>query len=262
MKIDFLKYQGAGNDFVMIDNRNLFFPKEDKGLIHQLCDRKFGIGADGLILLENHEKFDFKMVYFNADGSESTMCGNGGRCIVALAKELQIIESKACFSAIDGIHEAEILENGWVKLGMIDVHQIETLSPNEFFLNTGSPHYVKVVDEMPVSIVEEARKVRYNERFSKEGVNVNFILIEGEKVHIRTYERGVEDETLACGTGSVAAAMVASIFENKQKFDIQTLGGELAVAFKSNYTHVFLEGPALKVFDGQIDVDKELKIKA
>lgn len=253
MEIQFYKYQGAGNDFVMVDNRDLFFPKENKGLIHHLCDRKFGIGADGLILLENQVGFDFKMVYFNADGSESTMCGNGGRCIVAFAKELLLIDKNTRFVAIDGLHEAEILENGWVKLGMIDVANIETLSAKEFFLNTGSPHYVKVVDDMPANIVEEARKVRYSERFSKEGVNVNFIQIDGDKVHIRTYERGVEDETLACGTGSVAAAMVASIFENKQKFDIITLGGDLAVAFEANFSHVYLEGPAIMVFKGVLD---------
>ena len=250
MSIAFSKYQGAGNDFVMIDNRDLQFPKQDKALINKMCDRRFGIGADGLILLENEAGFDFRMVYFNADGSESTMCGNGGRCIVAFARQLGVIEDKARFNAIDGVHLAEVMKDGEVSLGMIDVNEIEQIDEKAYFLFTGSPHYVRVVDRFPIDFVDQAKAIRHNERFNKEGVNVNFIIINGEKVQIRTFERGVEDETLACGTGSVAAAIVAHTVNQLSSYKVKTQGGDLKVTFKGRYKDVLLQGPALLTYKG------------
>ena len=251
MEIAFTKYQGAGNDFVIIDNRDLKFPKNDTALILKMCDRRFGIGADGLILLENEKDFDFRMVYFNADGNQSSMCGNGGRCIVAFAKKLGIILSTTSFIAIDGPHHAEIFEDGQVALGMIDVNHVEEVQTNHFFLNTGSPHYVVVVKEMPNDLIAEAQKIRNSARFKKEGVNVNFVTLgEENQIQIRTYERGVEDETLACGTGAVAAAIVASKFVNANQLLIDTQGGRLEVSFEDSYKNVLLHGPAFKAFSG------------
>lgn len=254
MKLLFSKYQGAGNDFVMIDNRKEDFPKDDPVLIAKLCDRRFGIGADGLILLENDKEIDFRMVYFNADGKESTMCGNGGRCIVSFAQQLGLIGNETTFSAIDGLHHAVVQEDGRVALGMKDVESIEQVSKNEYVLDTGSPHYVIVVDEMPEDILKQAHAIRYNERFKKEGINVNFIVIKEDKIHIRTYERGVENETLACGTGAVAAAVVASQLTERNGFQIQTQGGLLEVCFSKNFQQVVLKGKATFVFEGSIQI--------
>lgn len=250
MEINFLKYQGAGNDFVMIDNRAETFPKDDILLIAKMCDRRFGIGADGLILLEHKDGFDFRMVYYNADGRESSMCGNGGRCITAFAKYLGVIQKKANFLAIDGPHIATVLENGNISLGMQDVEEIEKIQEGHFLLNTGSPHYVIVVDVMPEDIVTRAKEIRYNKRFKDLGVNVNFMVLHDEGLQIRTYERGVEDETLACGTGSVAAAIIASRYQHADKHKVITKGGVLYVSFKDSFTQVFLEGPATFVYSG------------
>ncbi|MFT4968768.1 MAG: diaminopimelate epimerase [Chitinophagales bacterium] len=255
MHLEFFKYQGAGNDFVMIDNRQTGFPKENQSLIERLCDRRYGVGADGLILLENADGADFKMVYFNADGRESSMCGNGGRCIVAFAKQLGIIQSQANFIAIDGLHRAEIKKGGRVALGMNDVNEIEGLGNNHFVLDTGSPHYVVVGNEMPDEFVDAARAIRYNERFKEEGINVNFITVSKDEVKIRTYERGVEDETLACGTGAVAAAMVATKFSPGTRYKIQTQGGMLEVSFSSSLNNIILEGDAVLVFSGSQEID-------
>ena len=255
MNIEFTKYQGAGNDFVMIDNRKEDFPKDDPVLIAKLCDRRFGIGADGLILLENDKEIDFRMVYFNADGKESTMCGNGGRCIVSFAQQLGLIGNETTFSAIDGLHHAVVQEDGRVALGMKDVESLEQVSKNEYVLDTGSPHYVIVVDEMPEDILKQAHAIRYNERFKKEGINVNFIVIKENQIHIRTYERGVENETLACGTGAVAAAIVASNYQNKMIFEIKTRGGYLSVEIsnlknQNLYSKIILTGEAKPIFSG------------
>ena len=253
MNIEFTKYQGAGNDFVMIDNRKEDFPKDDPVLIAKLCDRRFGIGADGLILLENDKEIDFRMVYFNADGKESTMCGNGGRCIVSFAQQLGLIGNETTFSAIDGLHHAVVREDGRVALGMKDVESIEQVSKNEYVLDTGSPHYVIVVDEMPEDILKQAHAIRYNERFKKEGINVNFIVIKEDQIHIRTYERGVENETLACGTGAVAAAIVASNYQNKMIFEIETRGDCLRVEIlnlQNLYSKIILTGEAKPIFSG------------
>lgn len=252
----FCKYHGAGNDFVMIDNRKNTFPKQQK-VIATLCNRHFGIGADGLILLENDTATDFRMVYYNADGNESTMCGNGGRCVVQFAHDLKIIKSNTTFIAIDGIHSAEIIGNQ-VKLQMIDVEKITTQNQN-YILNTGSPHYVQWVKNLSdFPVVANAKKIRYNATFAQEGINVNFAeIIDENTVFVRTYERGVEDETLACGTGVTAVAI--SIAHKKNIPDgtthIQTLGGNLSVSWHKQgaiYTHIFLQGEAKFVFKGKI----------
>ncbi|HUM52782.1 MAG TPA: diaminopimelate epimerase [Chitinophagales bacterium] len=258
MKIHFYKYQGTGNDFILIDNRSLLFPKENTKLIHSLCDRRFGIGADGLMLLENVTAYDFKMVYYNADGNESTMCGNGGRCIASFAGLLNIVQENGKFIAIDGEHDFEIAD-AVVKLKMINVSTIRQ-EINNYILFTGSPHYVSFRNAIDtLEIVEEARKIRYNDEFAKEGINVNFVEEKDDKIYMRTYERGVEGETLSCGTGTVAVAL--SIAEKHQlsqgKIEIQTPGGILFVSFEKQgtiFTNIWLEGAAQKVFEGDIEI--------
>ena len=259
MIITFSKYQGAGNDFVIIDNRNDFFPKKNNSLIASLCDRHFGIGADGLILLEKDLNTDFNMVYYNADGNESSMCGNGGRCIVAFARELQLINSETTFSAIDGIHYAKI--NGkTVSLEMIDVDTIEIL-PNAVFTNTGSPHHVELVEDLShFPVFEKGREIR-NNVYGKDGSNINFVQqIDNDTFRIRTYERGVENETLACGTGVAAAAIAMHRIKKTSVSSITLLteGGELQVTFDcidGIYKNIILSGPAEFVFQGSIDVE-------
>lgn len=259
MNLHFYKYQGTGNDFVMIDNRTLFFPKDDVNQIKKLCDRRFGIGADGLILLEPSEKEDFTMVYYNADGNEGSMCGNGGRCLVAFAKQLGVIENETTFDAVDGLHYATV-DNGIVSLKMIDVNEINT-SDSEAFLNTGSPHHIRFCEDVSVIDVKNTgSKIRYGAPYFDEGTNVNFAEQVSENAFkVRTYERGVEDETLACGTGVTAVAIAAN---NSKKtlgntIQLEVLGGDLEVSFdveESNYTNVFLKGPAKFVFEGTIEI--------
>ncbi|MFW6101370.1 MAG: diaminopimelate epimerase, partial [Bacteroidota bacterium] len=205
----FHKYHGAGNDFIIINNRQGVFPP-DKNVIKRLCRRRFGIGADGLMFLETSAEADFYMRYFNSDGNESTMCGNGGRCIVSFAYDQGLIDKKTRFLASDGPHEAVIRDDNLVALKMQDVERVKTLGEH-YFVDTGSPHYVRFVDDPEqVNVYEEGRKIRYNSQFSETGVNVNFVsLEEGDQIAIRTYERGVENETLACGTGAVASAISA-----------------------------------------------------
>lgn len=259
MKIHFYKYQGTGNDFVMIDNRDLHFPKVDTQLIHKLCDRRFGVGADGLILLENAKDADFNMVYFNADGTESTMCGNGGRCLVAFANQLGVIDSKATFNAVDGLHHASI-NNGIVSLQMIDVNKVET-HDNYFFLDTGSPHHVEIVNDVKqVDVKTKGAAIRNGAPYFDEGTNVNFAeIVDDHSIKVRTYERGVEDETLSCGTGVTAAAIAtynAGIIK-ENIIDIEALGGKLSVSFEKEndtYKNVFLTGPATFVFQATIEI--------
>lgn len=262
MQFNFFKYQGTGNDFVLIDNRDLIFPKENTRLIKNICDRRFGIGADGLMLLENEKEVDFKMVYYNSDGNESTMCGNGGRCISAFAKKLGIVSNNGIFEAIDGKHEFIIDPlNEDVILKMIDVNEIQSEN-DDYILFTGSPHYVSFRKEIDkIEIVNEARKIRYNERYAKEGINVNFAEIKHDKVYMRTYERGVEDETLSCGTGTVAVALSVAVKSNKEAdhIEILTPGGNLAVSFTKEggkFTNVWLHGPAKLVFEGTINIEQ------
>jgi diaminopimelate epimerase len=251
----FYKYQGTGNDFVMIDNReSAYLPTTEQNRL--LCDRKFGVGADGLICLQPSEAYDFEMLYFNADGNESTMCGNGGRCLVAFAKQLGIIQDKAIFNAIDGLHEATIDENNWVELKMVNVHHIE-VNDSYFILNTGSPHYVKFVEDVSqIDVYQAGKAIRYNERFQQEGINVNFVAIKGDVIDVVTYERGVEDETLSCGTGVTAAAIAFSYMKHGvSNVPIQTKGGKLAVKFtktERGFENIWLCGPATYVFEGKI----------
>lgn len=259
MKIVFNKYQGTGNDFVMIDNRQEFFPKNDTKLIEKLCDRRFGIGADGLILLENDNETDFKMVYYNSDGNESSMCGNGGRCLVAFAKRLNVIDNKTTFVATDGLHHATILENGIVSLQMKDVDEVK-IESDYIFLNTGSPHHVMMVDDLEnYDVKTNGARIRYSDLYSKAGSNVNFVSKLSENhFRLRTYERGVEDETLACGTGAtaVAIAMYAIHKTNSNHLKIDVEGGKLEVSFEEKdkqYSNVFLNGPATFVFEGTIE---------
>ncbi len=256
MTLTFYKYQGTGNDFVIIDNRDLHFPKRDTKLVAFLCDRRFGIGADGLILLENDPELDFKMVYYNADGNPSTMCGNGGRCLVAFAKFLGIIDKKTSFNAVDGLHTA-VIKDGLVSLQMTDVSEVK-VKPNSFFLDTGSPHHVQLVSDLKdFEVVKEGAKLRYG-IYGASGSNINFVEQQTENTFaVRTYERGVENETLSCGTGvtAVAIAMHSSGKTTQSEITINTAGGELKVDFENRggYENVNLTGPAELVFKGEIE---------
>lgn len=252
----FYKYQGTGNDFIIMDDRSNIF----KGDVKNLCDRRFGIGADGLMLLKNHRDYDFEMVYYNSDGNISSMCGNGGRCIVAFAKYLKIIDNDTRFLAIDGEHSAQIDNKGLVSLGMQAVTEIKK-DGDAFVLNTGSPHYVlhkQFIEE--IDLIEEAKAIRYNDIYSKEGINVNFIELKNHVIHIRTYERGVENETLSCGTGVTAAAISSHIHLKEENGDflkpIRSQGGDLEVSFhyhkEEGYSNIILTGPAELVFEGEV----------
>ncbi|EGV42403.1 diaminopimelate epimerase [Bizionia argentinensis JUB59] len=253
----FYKYQGTGNDFVIIDNRQLIFDKKDTKRIKLLCDRRFGIGADGLILLENHDTLDFNMVYFNADGNQSSMCGNGGRCIVAFASFLDIIKHKSRFMAVDGEHNA-IIEGDLIKLQMQDVSEIN-IYDTHVFLNTGSPHHVQLESDLKLlDIKGDGAKIRYGEPYNEAGTNVNFVTKNSDNnFTVRTYERGVEDETLSCGTGvtAVALAMNAVGETEKNLITLEVEGGKLQVSFDKNdskYHNIWLIGPATQVFKGEI----------
>jgi diaminopimelate epimerase len=258
MKHIFYKYQGTGNDFVIIDNRNQIFDKNNTKFIEQICNRHFGVGADGLILLENHHTADFTMIYFNADGNKSSMCGNGARCMVAFAKYLDIIENEATFEAIDGMHHA-FIEDGIVKLQMQDVSNLQT--HNDYvYLDTGSPHHIEFNDNLKqLNVKHEGEKIRYSESYNESGTNVNFVeRINDEIFAVRTYERGVEDETLSCGTGVTAVALAMRYIGETEKnlLTIKTQGGDLQVAFKKDgnvFKDVWLIGPTKLVFKGEIE---------
>lgn len=261
MQLPFFKYQGTGNDFVMVDNRRQVLSKNNTNLIKQLCDRKFGIGADGLILLEeaDNDLDDFKMVYFNADGRESSMCGNGGRCIVAFAKQLGIIKDKAAFSAIDGFHEATV-QNELIGLKMTDVDKVEEKG-DAVFVNTGSPHHIIFVDDVAsIDVKKEGALIRNSAEYENiGGTNVNFVgYIDKGTFKIRTFERGVEDETLSCGTGAtaVALAVYATGRAEVRTIHLETPGGVLAVSFEKEaegFKNIWLTGPAKMVFKGSIE---------
>lgn len=257
MAINFYKYQGTGNDFVVIDNRSNKFNKNDTKLIAHLCDRRFGIGADGLMLLENDKIADFRMVYYNADGNESTMCGNGGRCIVAFAKFLTIFDNETTFIAVDGLHKA-VINGDVVTLQMIDVKEINEFD-DHLFLNTGSPHHVQLVNGLKTFDVKgEGAKLCYGNLYGKTGSNINFVTkVNDCSFSVRTYERGVDDETLACGTGVTAVAL-AMHYSSQTKNNVITLhveGGELEVSFSELdgcYSNIWLKGNAMQVFKGEI----------
>ena len=256
MTINFSKYHSTGNDFVILDNRNDIIKKKNKKTIRSICQRRFGVGSDGLILLQNHKDVDFEMLYFNADGALSTLSGNGARCVVSYAKELGIIDNECKFIAADGEHTA-IINGKVVKLKLCDVNEIEE-DGDYFVLNTGSPNYVTIhthLDKIDVSIV--GKQIRNNERFKKEGINVNFVEIQYDnKLFVRTYERGVENETLSCGTGIVASAIAVAVeLDDGTDFEIATRGGNLNVSFERNgdtFSNIWLEGPVIKVYEGQI----------
>lgn len=254
--IKFHKYQGTGNDFVMIDNRGEGFDKSDLKLIASLCDRRFGIGADGVILIETSSNADFEMVYFNPDGSQS-LCGNGSRCAVMFANHLGLIQNETTFLAIDGIHKAQI-KDGLIHLLMHDVSTYEMID-QDFLIDTGSPHYIRYVKSTDsIDPIVEGRKVRYSERFSQEGVNVNFLEAIGQdELKIRTYERGVEGETFSCGTGCTAAALSLGLKTGVNQVKLNAIGGELKVSFKREGEHfkdIYLIGPAERVFAGEISL--------
>lgn len=257
MTLSFYKYQGTGNDFVMIDNRAGGFPKNNTELVNRLCDRKFGIGADGLILLENDTEADFKMVYYNADGNQSTMCGNGGRCLVAFARFLGVIGHTTTFNAVDGLHYATI-EEEVVSLQMIDVENIEGFN-SHVFLNTGSPHHVQLVENLKeYDVYAHGKQIRYGAPYFEQGSNVNFVeKLSDDTFSVRTYERGVEDETLSCGTGvtAVALAMFYTHETQSKRVHLKTPGGDLTVTFEdwdAGFKNIFLIGKATFVFKGEI----------
>jgi len=259
LKPHFYKYQGAGNDFVLIDNRSQTFEYKDNNIVHQLCDRRFGVGGDGLMLLQNHAEYDFEMLYFNADGNLGSMCGNGGRCIVAFAKYLGIIDNETNFLAVDGPHYAKITAEGnWVDLQMINVRDI-SIDGSAYVLNTGSPHYVEQVTGLKeMDVYEKGKAIRNNVTYKANGINVNFAEDKGDHLFVRTFERGVEDETFACGTGVTAVALAIAKHNGKtgkQVTEIEVLGGNLRVSFNydgQEFTDVFLCGPAELVFEGNI----------
>ncbi len=263
-EIKFYKYHGAGNDFILINTSETDETLFTNSRVEQMCSRRTGIGADGLILISATSEADFRMRYFNSDGKESTMCGNGGRCAVAMARHIDLIKSNTTqFIASDGPHYAEILDNNMIRLKMKDIAGIEERG-DYYFIDSGSPHVVIMVDDPDsVDVVELGRKIRYNYRFFKEGTNVNFVsLCEADSMKVRTYERGVEDETLSCGTGAVASAAFCSFIAKKPgqyKKQVIMQGGTLYVDFEydgSQFRNVFLTGPAEFVFQGFYPAEK------
>ena len=260
MEIKFYKYQGTGNDFVVLDNRSGNF-RLTNDQVRRLCDRRFGIGADGLMMLNEKSGYDFEMKYYNADGKEGSMCGNGARCIVKFAYHLGIHKERYKFTAYDGEHEAEIDTDGIISLKMNDVTHVRKFH-SDYILNTGSPHYIKMVnDVMDLDVYKKGHEIRYSKEFEQEGINVNFVeqMDEADKIFVRTYERGVEDETLSCGTGVTAAALVCWHNENGfNEVEVRTTGGLLSVEFDkindSGFTNIWLCGPAEKVFEGTVEI--------
>lgn len=261
MRIHFYKYQGAGNDFVIMDNRDKVYDFLTRKQVAFLCDRRFGIGGDGLMLLNLHPDYDFEMIYYNSDGRESSMCGNGGRCLVKFAYDRGIVKDNYTFLAVDGEHAASIDPDGTIALKMMDVKEVKNEHGN-YILNTGSPHFVTVInDVMHQDVYAKGREIRYSKEFEKEGINVNFVeqLDEPDKIIVRTYERGVEDETLSCGTGVTAAALVC--FHNNNGFnrvEVKTRGGKLSVEYDkagNEYKNIWLHGPAVSVYEGFIELE-------
>lgn len=257
MNIDFYKYQGTGNDFILIDsfNENIELSRDQ---INKMCDRRFGIGADGLMILRKKEGYDFDMDFYNSDGNPGSMCGNGGRCIVAFAHDLGIIKENAKFWAPDGEHEARFYSHNKISLKMIDVNSIEQHKLG-LFMDTGSPHLVLFNDTNKVDVFNEGRNIRYSDQYKENGVNVNFVIPDITKSTIYTYERGVENQTFSCGTGTVASALALSKIKNyKSPVHFNTLGGDLSVFFEqqttNSYTNIWLEGPAYKTFAGKYNL--------
>lgn len=260
MTIQFYKYQGTGNDFIVVDNRDSKYSSIREYQVRAFCDRRMGIGADGFMMLNAKPGYDFEMKYFNSDGRESSMCGNGGRCIVKFAYHLGIHKNEYKFWAVDGEHEAEIDTDGTVSLKMKDVEKVKKVH-GDFILDTGSPHYIKLVnDVMNIDVYKKGRDIRYSKDFEQEGINVNFVeQADDDKIIVRTYERGVEDETYSCGTGVTAAALVCYHNENGfNEVEVKTLGGRLNVEFDrvddGKFRNIWLCGPAERVFAGNIEI--------
>ena len=261
MQIQFDKYQGAGNDFIVIDNRIGGYDSLSQKNLKLLCNRNKGIGADGIILIQNHQVLDFEMLYFNSDGNLSSMCGNGGRCAVSFAHSLNIIDVNTDFMAIDGPHKASLVSQREVRLQMQDVTNI-TKNENNIIMDTGSPHLVLFLQEIhSIDVKKEGAKIRYSDTFKKEGINVNFITKKSKTIFdIRTYERGVENETLSCGTGAVASAIAMHLLGESNgitKIRLNALGGKLTVDFKvkgATYKNIFLQGPATYVYSGSLSL--------
>ncbi|NBP70679.1 MAG: diaminopimelate epimerase [Cytophagia bacterium] len=257
MTLKFTKYQATGNDFILIDNREGKIVLSSQQIVH-LCDRKFGIGADGLILIEPADSASFNVNYYNSDGSQS-LCGNGSRAAVSFAASLTLLKDKTTFTAYDGLHDAELMPSGIVHLRMNDTKNVDT-SHEDLFLNTGSPHVIRFVNNVQdYPVFEEGKKVRYSDTYKPGGTNVNFVELQANNtLFVRTYERGVENETLSCGTGVTAAALAASTQGYTSPIKIKTLGGELSVAFKKgahgDFTDIYLIGPAQRVFEGEIEL--------
>jgi diaminopimelate epimerase len=262
VKTQFYKYQGAGNDFILVDNRKNSINHHNAPLISNLCDRRFGIGGDGIMFLQNKEGYDFEMIYYNADGKPSSMCGNGGRCIVAFAKFLGLIKNEADFLAVDGPHHAKISASGdWVSLQMIDVNEINR-DGDAYVLDTGSPHYIAMAGDLKnKDVYHDGYAIRNNDTYKANGINVNFVEPNGTGYFVRTFERGVEDETYACGTGVTAVALAMAKYNNQTgaiTTPIKVLGGDLNIRFNYNgnvFTDIFLEGPAVQVFDGEVEIE-------
>jgi diaminopimelate epimerase len=255
MNIVFFKYQGTGNDFIIIDDRDRSFPIGDQFIV-QLCDRKFGIGSDGLILIQESDSADFHMEFFNPDASKS-FCGNGSRCAVAFAYRIGIIEKNNTFTAIDGMHHASIFEDDEVEVSMKNVADIQALN-NDFILDTGSPHFIRFTEDlMADDIIKIGQEIRYSDTFKKEGINVNLVeILNDNSIQCATYERGVENETLSCGTGVTAMAIATNKkYQINSPITVLTKGGELQVSFEKDqntYKNIRLKGPATFVFRGEI----------
>jgi diaminopimelate epimerase len=261
MKLHFYKYQGAGNDFILVDNRKNAVDHHNPELIAKVCDRRFGIGGDGMMFLQLKEGYDFEMIYYNSDGQPSSMCGNGGRCMVAFAKFLGVIESETEFLAVDGPHYAKITDDGnWVSLQVINAEPVKR-DGDDYVLNTGSPHYIQLTTGLAnKDVYRDGYSIRNNATYAAKGINVNFVEPMDEGYFVRTFERGVEDETYACGTGVTAVALAMAV-HNQQIGHITTpikvLGGNLNIRFDydgTEFSDIFLEGPAERVFEGEIVV--------
>ena len=259
MKIKFSKYNGAGNDFIIIDNRNDNI-NYNSSLIKNICDRNFGIGGDGLIIIKNSISSDFEILHYTSDGNLGSLCGNGSRCAIAFAYQNNIIDKNTVFEAFDGVHEAEIISDGLIKMEM-KINSDIIQNKYGTWLDTGSPHLViekENTDKLDVNL--EGSLIRYNDHYKREGVNVNFVeKLSNETFKIRTYERGVENETLACGTGSTASAICMNYLgkSNSNIITMKCQGGDLKVQFNSkdkDFTNISITGPANLVFEGQIDI--------
>ena len=253
--ISFCKFQGTGNDFIIIDNRAGAYNNLTGMEVSKMCNRHFGIGADGLMLLQNKDGYDFEMIYYNADGNIGSMCGNGGRCMVKFAHDIGIVKLNYHFLAIDGAHDATIENDNYIHLKMKDVNNVN-LQESFATLDTGSPHYIAFSENIDaIDIVTVGRSIRYSDPFAAEGININFVEKKDDNtIAVRTYERGVENETLSCGTGVTASALVHACQAGQNKIKVITLGGVIQVSFEkvsdTSFNNIFLSGEVCSVFTG------------